>query len=185
MGSILEGYRALDLTDTKGYICGKIIAAMGVETIKIEPPQGDPGRKLSLSKGIESKSELNPYWIIHNTNKLGITLNLQKERGRELFRRLIKKSDYLLESMDPGHLDSLGLGYKDLRKVNPGLIMTSISIFGQQGPYSRYKGGELIGSAMGGALITNGYEDRPPVKEALDANLFLANTAAVRCSVLG
>lgn len=179
---ILSGYRALDLTDEKGHVCGKILSTMGVETIKIEPPGGEPSRKSPCRSEEGIKSDID--WIVNNTNKLGITLNLDSEKGKGLFLRLVQKSDFLLESFVPGHLDSQGIGFKELSRINPRLIMTSISLFGQTGPYSRYKGNELVASAMGGALINNGYPDRPPVKEALDANIFLANAVAVLGTVM-
>lgn len=181
---ILNGYRALDLTEEKGHVCGKILSTMGIETIKIEPPGGDPDRMLPSQPDEVQEEKLDLRWMVNNGNKLGITLNVNTGQGKELFLRLVKKSDFILESFTPGHLDSLGIGFKDLSKINPALIMTSISLFGQKGPYSRYKGGELVASAMGGALINNGYTDRPPVKEALDANIYHANVVAVLGTIM-
>ena len=90
---ILSGYRALDLTDGIGNVCGKILSAMGVETIKIEPPGGDPERTVAHYTEGEVTSRENPFWTVNNANKLGITLDLHKEKGRELFLRLIEKTD--------------------------------------------------------------------------------------------
>ena len=182
--SLLSGFRALDLTDEKGFICGKILAAMGVDNIKIEKPGGDPARNIPPFCQDTPDPEKSLYWFVYNTDKRGITLNLETSRGRELFKELVKRSDFVLESFTPGYLDSLGLGYEGLSRVNPRIIMTSITPFGQKGPYSRYKGGELVASAMSGVLLSNGYEDRAPVKEALDANYFQANAAAALGTII-
>ena len=175
---LLSGFRALDLTDEKGFVCGKILASMGVDTIKVEKPGGDPARNLPPFYQHTPDPEKSLYWLVYNTDKRGITLNLETNRGQELFKKLVKRSDFVLESFTPGYLDDLGLGYEALSGVNPRIIMTSITPFGQKGPYSRYKGGELVASAMSGVLLSNGYEDRAPVKEALNANYFHANAAA-------
>jgi len=182
--SLLSGFRALDLTDEKGFVCGKILAAMGVDTVKIEKPGGDPTRNIPPFYQDTTDPEKSLYWFVYNTDKRGITLNLETSRGRELFKELVKRSDFVLESFTPGYLDSLGLGYEGLSRVNPRVIMTSITPFGQKGPYSRYKGGELVASAMSGVLLSNGYEDRAPVKEALDANYFQANAAAALGTII-
>jgi crotonobetainyl-CoA:carnitine CoA-transferase CaiB-like acyl-CoA transferase len=181
---LLSGFRALDLTDEKGFVCGKILASMGVDTIKVEKPGGDPARNLPPFYGQTPDPEKSLYWLVYNTDKRGITLNLETNRGQELFKELVKRSDFVLESFIPGYLDDLGLGYEALSKVNPRIIMTSITPFGKKGPYSRYKGGELIASAMSGVLLSNGYEDRAPVKEALDANYFHANAAAALGTIM-
>jgi crotonobetainyl-CoA:carnitine CoA-transferase CaiB-like acyl-CoA transferase len=181
---LLSGFRALDLTDEKGFVCGKILASMGVDTIKVEKPGGDPARNLPPFYEHAPDPEKSLYWLVYNTDKRGITLNLETNRGQELFKELVKRSDFVLESFTPGYLDDLGLGYEALSKVNPRIIVTSITPFGQKGAYSRYKGGELIASAMSGVLLSNGYEDRAPVKEALDANYYHANAAATLGTIM-
>ena len=95
-----------------------------------------------------------------------------------MFRELVLKADFVLESFSPGYMDSLGLGYEALSQVNKRIIVTSITHFGQKGPHSRYKGSELVDSAMSGVLDNTGYLDRPPVKEALDSLYFHAGAAA-------
>jgi benzylsuccinate CoA-transferase BbsE subunit len=181
---LLSGYRALDLTDHKGFVCGKILAAMGVETIKVETPAGDPDRGLPPLNPKRPLPENSLYWAAFNTDKKSITLNLRSDRGRAVFKRLVREADFVLESFEPGFLQELGLGYQALADINPKIILTSITPFGQSGPYAHYKGSELIVSAMGGLLLTNGDPDRPPVKEGPDANYFHANAAAAAGTVL-
>jgi benzylsuccinate CoA-transferase BbsF subunit len=175
---LLDGFRALDLTDQKGLVCGKILAAMGVETIKVERLGGDPSRFIPPFLHNERHPEKSLYWLAFNTDKRSITLDLDVPEGQELFRKLVENTDFLLESYTPGYLDGLGLGYEALRQINPGIIVTSITPFGQTGPYSRFKGSELIASAMSGVLLTNGYPDRAPVREGPDANYFQSGAAA-------
>jgi benzylsuccinate CoA-transferase BbsE subunit len=182
--SLLSGYRALDLTDEKGFICGKILAALGIEVIKVEPPDGDPARSIPpfLNGTQDIKNSL--YWLSYNTDKRSITLNLELKRGRELFRKLSAKCDFIIESFKPGYLDSIGLGYIPLTKINPGIILTSITPFGQKGPYSGFKGSELIVSAMSGIMSTNGDSDRPPLREGPDTIYFESSAAAALGTVM-
>jgi crotonobetainyl-CoA:carnitine CoA-transferase CaiB-like acyl-CoA transferase len=182
---LLSGFRALDLTDQKGFVCGKILAAMGVETIKVERPGGDPTRLIPPFLHNERHPEKSLYWLAFNTDKRSITLDLDKPEGRELFKKLVENVDFVLESYAPGYLDGLGLGYEALKQVNPRIIMTSITPFGQTGPYSQYKGSELIASAMSGVLLTNGYPDRPPVREGPDSIYFHGGAAALLGTMMG
>ncbi|MFC1864099.1 CaiB/BaiF CoA transferase family protein [Thermodesulfobacteriota bacterium] len=176
--SLLNGFRALDLTDEKGFACGKILAALGVDTIKIEPPGGDSARFIPpfLNDTVEPEKSLN--WFAFNTDKRSITLNIETSKGIDLFRTLVKTADFVLESFPVGYMESLKLGYQELQQINPRIIMTSITPFGREGLYSKYKGCELIVSAMGGVLENTGDPDRPPVKEALDSCSFHASVAA-------
>ncbi len=162
--SMLAGYRALDLTNEKGFLCGKLLADFGVDVIKIEPPGGDPSRNIPPYYHDEPDPEKSLYWISYNSNKRGITLGLHMEKGRELFKRLIEGADFLIESFKPGYLTSLGLGYEKLSSINPGLIMTSISPFGQTGPYAGFEGSDIVVQAMGVLLCQAGNPDRPPVR---------------------
>jgi len=180
---LLSGYRALDLTDRKGFICGKILAAMGVDIIKIERPGGDPDRNIPPYYKNQTDPEKGLYWAAYNTDKRGITLDIQSPQGLDIFYKLVKKADFVLESFEPGFLNGLGLGYQSLHDVNPRIILTSITPFGQTGPYAHYKGCELIVSAMGGVLLTNGDPDRPPVREGPDSNYFQSNAAAAAATV--
>jgi len=175
---MLSTYRALDLTNDQGYICGKILGDMGMDVIKIEPPAGDPGRNIGPFYHDETDPEKSLYWLAYNTSKRGITLNLESEKGRELFVDLVKTTDFVIESFPPGYLDSLGLGYSDLSRINSGLIMVSITPFGQTGPYRNYKGSDMVVWAMGGLMNQTGDADRAPVQVSIPQSFFAAGTFA-------
>jgi len=176
--TILDGCRALDLSDEKGFICGKIFGALGADVIKVEKPGGDPARKIPPFYQDIPDPERSLYWKAFNTDKRGITLNIKNESGQALFKKLVEKSDFVIESFPPGYMDSLGLGYEALCLVNPGIIMISITPFGQSGPHSHYRGPELVAAAMGGVVNNTGDPDRPPVKESLDSTYFHGGAAA-------
>lgn len=160
---MLEGYRALDLTDEKGFLCGKILAELGVDVIKIEKPGGDPSRNMGPFWHDEADPEKSLYWFSYNSSKRGITLDFAAEKGKEIFCDLVKTADFVLESFDPGVMESLGLGYQDLCRIKNDIILTSITAFGQKGPYRRYKASDLVIMGMAGELFLTGDSDRRPV----------------------
>lgn len=127
---MLSGRRVLDLTDEKGFLCGKILADLGADVIKIEKPGGDPSRRIGGFWGDIPDPEKSLYWFAFNANKKGITLNIETSDGLEIFKKLTKTADVVIESFKPGYMDKIGLGYPVLKEVNPGIIMTSISGFG-------------------------------------------------------
>ena len=177
--NILSGYRALDLTDEKGFLCGKLLADFGVDTIKIEQPGGDPSRMIPPYYHDEPDPEKSLYWFSYNSNKRGITLNLESREGQELFKRLVKGTDFIIESFKPGYLASLGLDYEKLSWINPGMVMTSITPFGQKGPYSRFEASDIVVQAMGVLLCQAGNPDRAPVRTHVpQAYLHAASDAA-------
>ncbi len=178
LDSLLSGFRALDLTDEKGFACGKILAMLGVDVIKVEKPGGDPARLIPPFIQNVTDPERSLYWLSYHTDKRSITLNLESSHGQDLFKKLVGKVDFVLESFPPGYLDKLGLGYEALSQINRRIIMTSITPFGQKGPYSQYKGSNLVAQAMSGVLENTGYPDRPPVQEAPDTVYFESGTAA-------
>jgi crotonobetainyl-CoA:carnitine CoA-transferase CaiB-like acyl-CoA transferase len=134
--SIMQGFMALDLTDDKGFLCGNILADLGVDVIKIEKPGGDRSRNIPPFYHDEPDPEKSLYWFAYNANKRGITLNLETKAGRDLFKRTVEKADFVIESFPPGYMAGLGLDYVALSKINPRVIMTSITPFGQSGPDS-------------------------------------------------
>ncbi len=162
-GTLLGPFRVLDLTDDRGYLCGRMLGDMGADIIKIEPPQGDPGRSIGPFYQDIPHPEKSLYWYAYNLNKRGITINLETADGRELFQRLAAGADFIIESYSPGYLQELGLGYNTLSRNNPRLIMTSISMCGQTGPRSDLRPSDLVASALGGGMFVTGDSDRSPV----------------------
>lgn len=160
----LSGYRVLDLSGPMGVFCGKLMADMGADVIKVEPPGGDPMRRTGPFVDDNPHPEQSLYWLHFNTNKRGITLDITTHEGADLLRRLAEKSDVFLETFQPGYLDSLGLGYGDLSAQNAGLVYVSITPFGQTGPYRDYKASDLIGFAMGGYMYVTGWPHTPPTR---------------------
>ena len=161
---LLSPFRVLDLTDELGFLCGKILGDMGADVIKIERPGGDPARRLGPFFHNEPDPEKSLYWFGFNNNKRGITLNLQSPRGRELFSRLAGGADFVIESFLPGYLDERNTGYHALGKINPRLVWTSITPFGQSGPYSRFKASDIEIMALSGCMSLTGDPDRPPLR---------------------
>ena len=161
---LLSPYRVLDLTDEKGLLCGKILGDMGADVIKIERPGGDSARQLGPFYHDDPDPEKSLYWFAFNTNKRGITLNIESADGLDVFKRLVKSADFVVESFAPGHMDRLGIGYRDLEQINPGVILVSITPFGQSGPYVErlYKDTDMILWALGGMMAICGDPDRPP-----------------------
>lgn len=161
---MLSPYRVLDLTDEKGLICGKTLGDLGADVIKIEPPGGHECRDLGPFYRDVPSGEESFYWFAYNANKRSITLNLEEADGQDLFRKLVEKADFVIESFAPGYLDKLGLGYGALSEINPRVILTSITPFGQTGPYRDFKTCDLVSMALGGYVYLTGDPDRPPVR---------------------
>jgi len=161
---MLGVYRVLDLTDEKGFYCGQLLGSLGADVIKVERPGGDPARDLGAFFRNERDPEKNLYWLAFNTNKRGVTLDIRTGAGQEIFRRLVKEADVLVESFPPGYLEGLGLSYAVLEKLNPRLVLTSISPFGQTGPRRDYKSSDIVSWAMGGMLWVTGDPERAPVR---------------------
>jgi len=161
---MLSPYRALDLTDEKGFLCGKILGDLGVDVIKIEKPGGDSARNIGPYYHDEVDPEKSLYWFSYNTNKRGITLDIEEREGQEIFRELVKKTDIVIVSFPTGYMKKFGLDYKELEKINSGIIVASITPFGQTGPYKDFRYSDITLYAMGGYMSSIGYEDRSPVR---------------------
>jgi len=170
----LGPYRVLDLSDEKGLLCGKILGDLGADVIKIEQPGGDPARRIGPFYNDTPDPEKSLYWFAYNTNKRGITLDIATSEGKKLFKRMVEKTDFLIESFPVGYMDELGIGYSALSKINPGIIMISISHFGQTGPYKNYKGCDIVDMAMSGYMYVCGDRDRPPVTISVPQAYLLA-----------
>ena len=176
----LSGYRALDLCDEKGLFCGRVLADFGVEVIQVEKPGGNPARSQGPFYHDRPDPEMGFYWLCYAANKKGITLNIETSDGQEIFRRLVEKVDFVIESFDPGYMASLGLDYASLARIKPDLVMTSITPFGQDGPYRDFKASDLVCWSLGGYTWITGDADRPPVHISFpQAYLHAAAEAAV------
>ncbi|MEE8469885.1 MAG: CoA transferase, partial [Dehalococcoidia bacterium] len=158
----LTGYRILDLTDSRGAYCTKVLADLGADVIKIEDPDGDPGRSMPPFVNDEPHPDKSLYFLHRNANKRGITLSLDTLDGRAILRKLIKTADVLVENSPADCMASLGLDYSALREVNVGLIAASMTEFGHSGPYKNRKGSNLVDFAMSGVMITSGYPGKAP-----------------------
>lgn len=163
---VLSGIKVLDLTHyIAGPYCTKLLADYGAEVTKIERPDiGDGARRISPFFGDDPHPEKSGLFLYLNTNKLGATLNLKSEAGAKIFKELVKDTDILVENFSPRVMPSLGLDYENLEKINSHLVMTSISNFGQSGPYRDYKATEIVADAMGGWMEIIGDPEREPLK---------------------
>jgi crotonobetainyl-CoA:carnitine CoA-transferase CaiB-like acyl-CoA transferase len=162
--SVLSPYRVLDLTTERGLLCGQMLADMGADVVKVEPPGGSPARAIGPFYKDVPHPDRSLYWWAYNRNKRAITLDLERDAGRAFLRRLVERADFLIESHNPGYLSDRNLGFAELAKINPALIYVSITPFGQDGPKTSYADSDLIVMAAGGPLILAGDDDRPPVR---------------------
>jgi crotonobetainyl-CoA:carnitine CoA-transferase CaiB-like acyl-CoA transferase len=160
----LAGYRALDLTTMSGQLCGRVLADLGMEVIKIEPPGGDPVRKMPPFARSADGKQLSTTFAHLNAGKASKVLDLDREAGRAEFRRMVETADVVLESFQPGELDAKGLGYKDLAAINPQLIMASITGFGQTGSKKNFAYNDLVALAESGFLYISGDPSLPPCR---------------------
>jgi benzylsuccinate CoA-transferase BbsE subunit len=160
----LSPYRVLDLSDENGQLAGRILADLGADTIVVEPVNGSPSRRLGpfYHDIVDPLKSL--FWFSLNTNKRGITLDITRSQGKDILKRLVKSADILIESYSPGYMDQLGLGYQVLKEINPDLIMTSITPFGQYGPWRDYKSSDLVQMALSGLVYLSGEPGKEPLR---------------------
>jgi len=164
----LAGLRVLELTGEHAQFCGKLMADLGADVIKIEPPGGQETRNVGPFLNDEPGPERSLYFWHYNTSKRGITLDITTQEGQEVFRKLAATAGLVLESFPAGYLPGLGLGYESLAKDNPSLIMCSVTPFGQDGPWRDYQTSDLLHLAAGGQMASSGYDfedvpDAPPI----------------------
>ena len=159
MSEALKGFRILDMTHVQaGPTASQLMAWMGADVIKFEPPQGDATRgQLRDVPGADSL-----YFTMLNCNKRSITVNMKSDAGKEVFIDLLKKCDVVMENFGPGVLDRLGFTWDRIHQINPRIVMGSIKGFGSTGPYSDFKAYENVAQAMGGAMSTTGMLNGPP-----------------------
>lgn len=181
----LCAYRVVELPGAPTQPFGKTFADLGADVIKVEPPGGDPSRTLPPVAHARTDSGVSLFWAAYGLGKRSVTADLDTGDGRDLVRRLAATADVVVESYPPGILDALGLGYDGLREANPRLIMTSITPFGQTGPYAGWHGSDLVHFAMGGYLNMTGPGDGPPIKPSAPYQSWLhASGQAVAATLL-
>ena len=181
--TLLSPYRVLDLTDERGLLCGKILGDLGADVVQVEPPGGSSARQVGPFYGDDPSPAKSLYWWAYSANKRGITLSVERSDGRALLERLVSKTDFLIESFDPGYLDSVGLGYSRLSAINSGLVMVSITAFGQDGPYASYHASDITGMALGGFMHLTGDPDRAPLRPSFP-HFYLHGSAAAAAAAM-
>ena len=196
----LSDLRVVDLSacvfeGLAGAFCAKMFADFGADVVKVEPPEGDPARKLGPFPHHNPDADTGGMFMYLNTNKRGVTVDFDqntpsplRERvgvrvnansdGLARLRELCSTADVVVETFAPGHVQSLGLGYDDLAKTNPGVVLVSITPFGQTGPWRDYQATDLVTYAASGQSYVNGSPDREPLKEPGEESCFQAGACA-------
>src|SRR5262245_9164344 len=166
----LSGIRVLDLGTRIGApFAATLLADLGADVIKVElPGQGDFMR--TIGPFVDGYSL---FWAVEGRNKRSVTCDLRKPAGQALVKRLVAVADVVVENFQPGTLERWGLGYDDLAAVNPGIVLTRVSVYGQTGPYRDRPGLDRNGIATGGLLYITGYRDRPPVRPGVIVSDYL------------
>ncbi|MCG7344010.1 CoA transferase [Sporosarcina sp. ACRSL] len=178
MSKPLEGIKVLELGSLiAGPFASRLMAEFGAEVIKVEPPEkGDPIRNWRV---LHEGTSL--WWYVQSRNKKCITLDLKSSEGQELIRNIAKEVDIVVENFRPGTLEKWGIGYEDLKELNPGIIFVRISGYGQDGPYHNKPGFGSIGEAMGGIRALTGYPELPPTRVGIS----LGDSVAALYGVIG
>jgi crotonobetainyl-CoA:carnitine CoA-transferase CaiB-like acyl-CoA transferase len=182
----LAGIRVLDLTHhIAGPHCTKLLADFGADVLKIErPPAGDPARRAGPFYKDVPHPETSALFLHLNTNKRSLTLNLKTAEGQRIAHRLVERVDVLVENFRPGVLARLGLDIATLHRINPRLVVTSISNFGQTGPYRDLRASEITLFAMGGPMNITGHRDHEPLKLGGNVVQYHAGSVAAYATLL-
>ena len=177
---LLDGIRVLDLgSGISAPWCAKILADYGAEVIKVESPgSGDAARRMGPFAGDDPNLEKSVTFLYLNTNKKGVTLDHSTVSGRALLNRLVADADVLVENHPPAHSKELGLDHASLAQINPGLVLTSITPFGQTGPYSDFEATDIVTYALSGLMYHSGDSDQPPLRNVLDQSFYVAGANA-------
>ena len=167
MPGLLEGVKVVDFSHYfAGPYCTKLLATLGADVIKIERPGfGDPIRAIPPFANARQPGESGAWFLYLNTSKKSVSLNLKSDKGREIATELVRQADIVVENFAPGVMERLGLDYNTLNAINPALVMTSISNYGQTGPYRDWKASEINLYATGGLMNITGEPGQPPLKE--------------------
>ncbi|SEQ70703.1 CaiB/BaiF CoA transferase family protein [Piscibacillus halophilus] len=178
MSQTLEGLKVVELGSLiAGPFAGKMFAEFGADVLKVEPPKkGDPLREW---RHVYDGNSL--WWRLQSRNKKSVTINLKSEEGQDIVRSLVKDADIVIENFRPGTLEKWNLGYENLSKINPGIIMVRVSGYGQTGPYKDKPGFGSIGESMGGIRYVTGHPELPPPRVGIS----LGDSLAAMYSVIG
>ncbi len=179
MATALSDLRVLDLTDESGVFGSRLLADLGADVVRVEPADGGRLRGYAPFLDGEIGPERSYYHLFHNANKRSVVLDIETPAGANSFRRLAAGADVVVETRPPGEMAGLGLGYEDLSASNPGLIVVSITPFGQTGPWSAWKGCDLVGAAASGLLYPSGAAEDPPMHGNADPSYKMAGLQAV------
>ena len=175
----LAGLKVLDFTHyVAGPYCAKLLADYGADVTKVESPAGDGARRVGPFPNDVSHPEQSGLFLHLNTNKRGVVIDLKQPDAAGIVTRLTSWADIVIENFRPGVADRLGIGYQRLSEINPALIYTSISNFGQTGPYRDYRGSEIVFYGMGGEMHSTGLADREPLKLGGNVGLYQAGAVA-------
>ncbi len=183
MSGPLEGLRVIDLAGESGVFAGRMLAELGADVIRVEPPGGDgiPRRPPFLDDPDHPESL---HHLHFNAGKRGITLNAHTPRGVEVLRRLAVIADIWLETEAPGVMDALGLSPVALAELNPGLVYASLTPFGGEGPMAQYRADDLVSVAMSGLMYLNGFPEDPPIAPGAEQAYHIASAALVATTLI-
>jgi benzylsuccinate CoA-transferase BbsE subunit len=160
----LSGLRVLDLTDYRAQLCGRLLADMGADVIKVEPPGGDPARRIAPFVDDIPHPDRSLFFWFYNLNKRSMTLDITQNQGAEIMLTLAKSADLVIEGFKPDRMRELGLGWETLHHINPALNLLSMAAFGQTGPYRNFEADDTVLTALAGMLYINGAPGQKPVR---------------------
>jgi benzylsuccinate CoA-transferase BbsE subunit len=181
---LLSGIQILDLADEKASFGSKLMADLGARVIKIEKPGGDSSRKIGPFINNTPDPENSLSFFYNNIGKLGITLDIELPEGKKLFLKLVEQTDILVETFSPGYLKKLGMDFESLSRINPKLIMVSVTGFGQTGPKKGFRSCDLVASAYGGQMCLSGFRSSAPLKPFGEQSFFAGSLFAATGVVL-
>ena len=182
--TLLGPYRVLDLAGEQGALCGKLLASMGADVIRVEPPRGcELRRRGPFHRGVPHTEGSLAWWAL-GANKRGITLDIETKEGRSILLRLAEKADFLIESFEPDYLGRHGLGFEELNKINPALVVVSVTPYGQTGPHSHWAASDINIQAMGTHMALTGDADRAPIRVGLPAAYWHGGSEAVEAALI-
>ena len=165
---VLTGIRVLDLSGLAGQYAGRLLADLGADVVKIEPPGGDPVRFMPPFAADQPGPDRSLRWLAYNTNKTSVVIDITTSAGQDRLLEMARSADVMLDSYEPGYLASIGLSDSELRAANPRLITVSLTPFGESGPYGSYKGNDLNAIAMSGLMTIQGDDQQPPATAPID-----------------